>query len=214
MPTIEDARKWYLPSDPVHGFDHVLRVYNLAARLAWLEGADQEIVKAAVLLHDAGNEGDPELEGTNRIEHHQESAAFAGKVLLKEGWTSGRIAEVQHCIITHRFRDERNQPETIEAMVLFDADKLDAIGAIGIARAVAYAARANQPIYADPSQVFFTNGRKMPGENHSAYHEYIYKLSKIKNRLFTASGRQMAEERDRFMGVFFKRLQAEIEGEN
>jgi uncharacterized protein len=214
MPTIEEAREWYKTSDPVHGFDHVLRVYNLAAKLARLEGADLEIVKAAALLHDAGNEGDPELEGTNRSEHHQESAAFAKKVLLSEGWTSARIAAVQHCIITHRFRDERNQPETIEAMVLFDADKLDAIGAIGIARAVAYAARANQPIYAEPSQSFIVSGRKKAGENHSAYHEYIYKLSKIKNRMFTVSGKRIAEERDLFMNEFFKCLQAEIEGES
>ena len=210
MPTIEEARKWYKTSEPVHGFDHVLRVYKLASKLAQMEGADLEIVQAAALLHDAGNEGNPELDGTTRSEHHQESAEFAGKVLLNEGWAPGRIAAVQHCIKAHRFRNERFQPETIEAKVLFDADKLDAIGAIGVARAVAYAARANQPIYAEPSHSFISGGRKIPGENHSAYHEYLFKLSKIKDRLFTSSGRRIAEERNRFMDEFFRRLQAEI----
>ncbi len=213
MPTIEEARKWYQPSDPVHGFDHILRVYVLATRLARQEGADLEIVQAAALLHDTGSEDNPELKVADRKKHHQASAAFALKVLSKEGWSPGRIAAVQHCIEAHRFRDECNVPETIEAMVLFDADKLDAIGAIGVARAVAFAARANQPIFTEPSEKFISAGQKIPGEHHSAYHEYIYKLSKITGRLYTVSGRKMAEERDRFMAVFFKRLQAEVKGE-
>jgi uncharacterized protein len=213
MPTIEEAQEWYKNSDPVHDFDHVLRVYKLATRLAQLEGADTEIVQAAALLHDADNHEDPESQGCGRDDHHQASAAFAGKLLLKEGWLPERIAAVQHCIVAHRFRDQLNEPETIEAMVLFDADKLDAIGAIGVARAVAYAARANQPIYTEPSEQFVLDGLKEPGENHSAYHEFIFKLAKIKDHLYTASGKRMAEERDRFMEAFFIRLQAEISGD-
>ncbi len=132
MPTLEQARYWYTADDPVHGFDHILRVYRLAERLAGLEGADLEIVKAAVLLHDAS------LETHVRGEHQVAGAEFARRVLEDEGWGEPRIQAVQHCIRAHRFRDDSEQPETIEAQVLFDADKLDAIGAIGVARAVAY----------------------------------------------------------------------------
>lgn len=221
MPTLEDARSWYTSRDPVHGLDHVVRVYNLAERLAKIEGADIEIVCAAALLHDTGgglNYGiSGELESPNvsenRLAHHIISAQFAGQVLEGEGWSGLRIQAVQHCIRAHRFRGNSEIPATIEAKVLFDADKLDAIGAIGAARAVAYAARADQPVYAEPSETFLTTGGKAAGEAHSAYHENIFKLSKIKARMYTVSGKAMAEERHRFMMSYFERLAAEARGE-
>jgi uncharacterized protein len=221
MPTLEDACSWYTSRDPVHGLDHVVRVYHLAERLAKIEGADIEIVRAAALLHDTGgglntkNKGElgSHSAGEKRVEHHTISAQFAGQILESEGWTESRIQAVQHCIRAHRFRGNSEVPATIEAKVLFDADKLDAIGAIGAARAVAYAARADQPVYARPSETFLSIGEKEPGEAHSAYHENIFKLSKIKSRMYTASGKAMAEERHRFMMTYFERLKAEVSGE-
>ena len=207
MLTPEDARPWY-PADPVHGFDHVLRVYQLAGRLAEAEGADLEIVQAAVLLHDADSPG------ANRLQHHHAAAGFAGEVLHREGWPEERIAAVQHAIRAHRFRDDAEQPQTLEAMILFDADKLDAIGAIGVARAVAYAAKHDQPAYAEPSPRFRQTGEPEPGESHSAYHEYLFKLSKLKDRLYTASGKQLAEERHCRMRQFFDDLATEVSGES
>ena len=211
MLTIEQARCWYPQEEAVHGFDHILRVYRLAERLAQLEGADWEIVRAAALLHDArgGAQGEHEA---GRGGHHLASAAFAGQVLEAEGWPAERIVAVQHCIRAHRFRDETERPETLEARVLFDADKLDAIGAVGAARAIAYAAQAGQPFYGRVSDTFIERGERQPGEPHSAYHEFIFKLCAIKERMQTASGRQMAEARHRFMETFFERLGEEIEG--
>ena len=127
MPTIETARSWYPENDPVHGFDHVMRVYKMAERLAQAEGADLEIVRAATLLHDAEGPGVEE----SREDHQHKSALFAHLVLQSEGWPEERIHAVAHCIRAHRFRDDREQPQPLEAKVLFDADKLDAIGAIG-----------------------------------------------------------------------------------
>lgn len=220
MPTIEQAQQWYPVSDPVHGFDHVLRVYRLAERLAQAEGADLEIVRAAVLLHDAQPPPDglfQAVEITEKVaprhHHHVAGADFAGQVLASENWSADRVAAVQHCIRAHRFRDDREVPQTIEAKVLFDADKLDAIGAIGVARAVAYAARAGQPAYLEPSALFLGTGQLAPGEGHSAYHEYLFKLRKLKDRLFTASGRALAEERHHFMDEYFARLAQETRGE-
>jgi uncharacterized protein len=213
MPDIETARLWYPAEDPVHGFDHVLRVLHMAERLARQEGADLELVRAAVLLHDAV---DPDASAQSaieaRLEHHQASARFARQVLLSEGWKEERIAAVEHCIRAHRFRDDREQPQTLEAQVLFDADKLDAIGAIGVARAVAYAASHNQPPFAEPSEQFRQTGQLQPGEPHSAYHELVFKLARLKDRLFTSSARQVAEERHQYMLSFFDRLKAEIAG--
>jgi uncharacterized protein len=213
MPTIEEARAWYPVDDPVHGFDHVLRVYRLAQILADAEGADQQIVLAAALMHDVESDQGSGTGDRVRAGHHHGSAEFARLVLGAEGWGADRINAVLHCIRAHRFRDDSEQPQTVEAGVLFDADKLDAIGAIGAARAIAYAARAHQPVYSPPSELFIETGRTEAGEPHSAYHEYLYKLRKLKDRLYTTTGRRLADERHRFMTVFFERLVEEISGD-
>lgn len=211
MPTIEEARQWYPTADPVHGFDHVLRVYHLAERLARAEGADVEIVLAAVLLHDA--QGNSPHQAEARQDHQHASAAFAARILQAEGWPAARIAAVQHCIRAHRFRAAREQPATLEAQVLFDADKLDAIGAIGVARAVAYAALAGQPAYASPSPRFLESGQLASGEPHSAYHEFLFKLRKLKDRLYTPAAKAIAVERHKTMAGFFERLGEEVQGQ-
>jgi uncharacterized protein len=211
MPTVEQARAWYPDLDPVHGFDHVLRVYRMAEQLARAEGADLEIVRAAALLHDA--EGSATQGGEiGRSNHHHASAEFARQVLEAEGWPPERIAAVQHCIRAHRFRDGSEPPQTLEARVLFDADKLDVIGAIGVARTIAYDVVVGQPIYSPPSAQFLETGKKEPGEAHSSYHEYLFKLSKIRDRLHTGAARAVAEERHRFMEEFFQRLADEERG--
>jgi uncharacterized protein len=210
MPTIEQARAWYAAADPVHDFDHVMRVYRMAERLAQAEGADLEIVHAAALLHDTlGTTPGAE----ERATHHHASADFAAQVLAAEGWQAERIAAVQHCIRAHRFRDDREPPATIEAKVLFDADKLDVLGAIGAARTVAYAALAGTPFFFPPSAQFLQTGKEAPGEPHSAYHEYLFKLCKIKARLFTPTARTLAEARDAYLEAFFIQLQGEWDGQ-
>jgi len=212
MPDIDTARSWYPTSDPVHGFDHILRVYHMAEKIAITEGADLEIVRAAALLHDAQGS---QTEGgeAGRQDHHQASSQFAQKVLEEEGWPAERIAAVQHCIRAHRFRDNSENPQTLEARILFDADKLDVIGAIGIARTIAFDVVVNQPIYSKPSEQFLETGEKEPDELHSSYHEYLFKLSKIKDRLYTRTAQELAVERDRFMQEYFIRLEAEERGE-
>jgi uncharacterized protein len=210
MPTLQQARSWYTQSDAVHAFDHIERVYAMARRLAQAEGADLEIVQAAALLHDTG-ETAPGAE--ERANHHFAASDFAAEVLQKEGWPAERIAAVQHCIRSHRYRDNREPPATPEAKILFDADKLDVLGAIGVARAVAYATLAGEPVYASPSARFLQFGEKEPGEPHSAYHEYLFKLRKIKDRLFTPTARTLAVERDTFLAHYFEQLQAELNGE-
>jgi uncharacterized protein len=209
MLTIDDARKWYRMDDPVHGFNHVMRVYRLAERLGVAEGADLEIVRAAALLHDAEGPG----VGSTRLEHQQASALFAGEILSEEGWTEERIRAVQHCIRSHRFRDLSEQPQTLEAKVLYDADKLDAIGAIGAVRAIAYAVLAEQDLFMEPSDKFLRTGEKEPNESHTPYHEHLYKLQKLKDQIFTETGQEIAEERHKYLDGFFNQLIAEIKGE-
>lgn len=207
----EMARPWYPRGDAVHGFEHVLRVLRMAEHLASLEGADLEIVRAATLLHDA--QGAATAGGEDgRLEHHQRSAAFARQVLQGQGWPEARIAAVEHCILSHRFRGASEAPQTLEAKILFDADKLDAIGAIGVARAIGHAALGGQPAYSQPSARFLQTGEKEPGEVHSAYHEYLFKLRKLPARLFTPAAQAIGARRQQVMEAFFEELRLETDG--
>jgi uncharacterized protein len=217
MPTVEQARSWYDARDPVHGFDHVLRVLRLAEKFAAMLGADVEIVRAAALLHDATGAA-PAPEGSaanaelpNRNTHHLASAEFARRVLTAEGWSGERLEAVLHCIRAHRYRGEE-APTSREAEILFDADKLDVLGAFGVARTIGYALQAGQPVYAEPSPRFVQSGQEETGEPHSAYHEYLFKLRKVAARLHTQPARQLAARRVRLLEAFFEQLAAEARG--
>jgi uncharacterized protein len=102
----------------------------------------------------------------------------------------------------------------MEARVVFDADKLDAIGAIGIARAFAYGGAHQQRLWAPMESVDIAEWERKGDnpETHTPVHEYIVKLSRIKNRMLTNTGRGIAEERHAYMEAFYKRLDEEVRG--
>jgi uncharacterized protein len=209
--TLEEARSWYQDTDAVHNFDHILRVYRMAERIAKAEGADMEIVHTAALLHDA--EGSAPGKAGARAAHHQASARFASQVLADKGWPQEHIDAVVHCILAHRFRNPAEQPQSLEAQIIFDSDKLDALGAIGAARVIAYAALAGTPFYETPSEQFLATGKEIEGETHSAYHEHLYKLRKLRDRMHTPTARAIADERLAYLDEFFERMIAEWQGE-
>ncbi len=206
MISVEEARTWYSEDDPVHGLDHVLRVLGLALKLGEELGANLEILKTAALLHDA--QGAHPGQGKDRLSHEQASALFAADVLKEKGWGESSILDVQHCIRTHRFRGSEH-PQSLEAQILFDADKLDVMGAFGAARTIGYAIQAGKPIYAPVSDQFLETGKPLAGESHSAYHEYIFKLRVVRERLYTEPARRMAEDRQVVLETFFEGLAAE-----
>jgi uncharacterized protein len=207
MLTLEDARCWYPDYDAVHGFEHIQRVYRTCKKIGPIEGADMEILLTAALLHDAS--GSHPGKGS-RKDHHLKSAEFAAEILLKENWPEEKIAAVQHCIRSHRFRKDES-PQTIEAKILFDADKLDVIGAIGVVRALAYAFQVKRPAYSVPSKEFFESGEKISGEPHSAFHEYVFKLKNISMTLNTKTAKNIAGFRQDFLNDFFEELADEME---
>ena len=209
MLTIEQARHYYAAADPVHDFDHILRVLALVERIGQVEGADMEILRAATLLHDASGATPGK---TNRQEHHLASAAVADKVLLEAGWPPERREAVLHCIRAHRFRGTE-APQSLEAKILFDCDKLDVLGAIGVARTVAYAALAGEPLTGEPSEKFKATRQKEPGEPHTPYHEFLFKLTRVKDQLHLASTRAVAEARHQYLADYFERLAREVRGE-
>jgi uncharacterized protein len=207
MIAIEFARTLYpIDADSAHDFDHVLRVVAMADRIAQAEGADWEVVHAAALLHDIGlDEG--------RAAHETSAANRAKEILRTQGYAEDFCDNVAHAIESHRFRSGPT-PQTLEAKVLFDADKLDAIGAIGVARAFAFGAHRGQKLWGEvPSDyVDQMNDDEVDPREHTAVHEFHVKLSKIKDRMFTATGKQIAHERHVFMVKFYEQLDREVRG--
>lgn len=196
MLTIEQARAFYA-NDSAHDFDHVLRVLANAEYIGRIEGADMEILRTATLLHDIAR-ADQNHTG---LDHAAEGARRAEEILSQAGYTPPFVAAVCHAIAAHRFRID-NPPQTPEAKILYDADKLDSIGAIGVARAFAYGGHINRPLWAEDDS----------GE-HTALQEFRFKLSKIKDGLFTATARRMAQARHHYMVQFFEQMAQEIQGE-
>jgi uncharacterized protein len=206
MITIEFARSLYpADADSAHDFDHVLRVVTLADRIAQAEGADRDVVRAAALLHDIGlDEG--------RAGHEASAARRATEIMSEQGYTENFCAAVAHAIESHRFRSGP-MPQTLEAQVLFDADKLDAIGAIGVARAFAFGAYRGQKLWGVVPPDYVDQPAGADPSQHTAVHEFHVKLSKIKDRMFTTTGKQIAAERHTFMVKFYEQLDREVRGE-
>jgi uncharacterized protein len=207
MISIEEARRFYEGVEAVHDFDHVLRVLALAERIGAAEGADMDVVRTAALLHDIGRAE----ESAAGSDHAVVGAARAREILAARGADPGFIEAVAHAIHAHRFRTDVT-PQTLEAHVVRDADKLDAIGAVGVARAFSYGGHNGQRLWADEIPAGY-DGRHCDAREHTPRHEFVYKLSKIKEQVHTAAARAIAEERHRFMMAFYARLAEEVEGE-
>jgi uncharacterized protein len=231
--SVAEARSLYRAGDAAHDFDHVLRVTRTALHLAQAEGADRQIVRLAALLHDVPGDIPDDLiddliEGmtenaksgsaftmnsnAGRAGHHHAAADFARQWLRQRGMAAAAIDQVVHCIQAHRFRDRSIQPETLEAQCLYDADKLDSIGAIGIGRAFAYAGAHGSRLWTQPVSAAPDLNCAPKGEDYTPVHEYVYKLNVILSALHTATARRIAARRHAFMAEFFDQLDAEMQG--
>ncbi|MEE4608536.1 MAG: HD domain-containing protein [Desulfobacteraceae bacterium] len=190
-----------------HAWDHTLRVVRLCEHIGAVEGADMTALRIAAYLHDIGRS---EQDVTNGgICHAERGAERAAALLAPLPLDDARRANILHCIRTHRFRG-RQHPESLEACVLFDADKLDAIGAVGVARAFLFAGEVGARLHCPEKPVAQTAPY---GPEDTGYREYIVKLQHIHRRMLTAEGRRLAEARHAFMTRFFERFLQEIDGQ-
>ena len=179
--------------DSAHDSEHVRRVLYLALEIAETEPtADRDVLIAASLLHDIGREEqfrDPSLC------HARVGAEKAYRFLREHDFSEDFAAHVRDCVRTHRFRSG-DPPASIEAKILFDADKLDATGAVGMARTFFYAARMGQPLYTRlPDGAVSDGTAEEPEGVHSVLREYKVKLEHIYDRFLTRQGGEIARLR-------------------
>jgi uncharacterized protein len=191
-----------------HDWDHTRRVYRLCDRIASAEQADLDVVRIAALLHDIGRARQDTSSGS--VCHAQVGACMAGPIVEELPLTERQKLNILHCISTHRFRG-RQAPKTLEARVLFDADKLDAIGAVGVARAFLFAGEVGARLHNPDVRIEETQPYTA---DDTGYREYRVKLCKIRDRMLTVAGRQLAEARHRFMENYFQRFLQEYDGKD
>lgn len=185
-----DFAMHFFEREGTHGFSHVERVFNLCLHIGREEGADLEILALAALLHDIARP----LEDAGKVEDHAaEGARIAKRFLLGLGYPPEKAEAVAHAIEAHRF-SRGPEPQTLEAKILSDADKLDAIGAIGVARVFMYSGEHGRDIEA-------------------SLKHFEEKILKLKDLMYTETAKRMAEERHRFTVEFIERIRREIEGE-
>jgi uncharacterized protein len=202
----EEARGFFRKARGSHDWDHTERVLRLCLRIGKKEKADLGVLKLAALLHDIGRGEEDRSNG--KVCHSRTGAALANKLLVRFGLDPGVIREVVHCIRTHRFR-KRAVPRTLEARILFDADKLDSIGAVGVGRAFLFAGEIGARLHDKHINVRKTRPYT---RDDTAYREFLVKLGRIQDRIFTREGKRIAAERHRFMVEFFARLNKETDG--
>lgn len=190
-----------------HGWDHVERVVRLCERIGPLEGCDMTVLRLAALLHDIGRHESDKASGS--VCHARLGAELARKELEKAAAEPELAEAVVHCVATHRFRGGA-EPASIEAKVLFDADKLDSVGAVGIGRAFLFAGEVGARLH-DPHADH--DNTESYGPEDTAHREYTVKLRHIKERMLTRTGKAMAEARSRYMEEFFARLDEETRGD-
>jgi uncharacterized protein len=190
-----------------HDWEHTLRVVRLCRHIGPLEGADMTVLLSAGYLHDIGRHHQDNARGT--LCHAEKGAELASPFVGGLHLSETRKNNILHCIASHRFRGD-DIPETLEARVLFDADKLDAIGAVGVARAYLFAGEVGARLHNPDLRVEETRPYSV---DDTGYREFTVKLCKIKGRMLTETGRRIAEDRHRFMEQFFIRFIQEFNGE-
>lgn len=191
--------------DTAHDKEHIYRVLFNALEIAKTENkVNYDVLIAACLLHDIGRK--------EQFENPAQCHAIIGgdkayQFLVVHEFDTNYAEQVKQCIQTHRYR-KNNPPGSLEAKILFDADKLDAAGAIGIARTLLYKGIVSEPLYS-----VLPNGLVSTGENDtmpSFFREYKYKLENLYSNFYTEKATIIARERQDIAIAFYKNLYQEV----
>jgi uncharacterized protein len=202
-----------------HGIDHTIRVYNMCILLAnkYLD-VNIDVLKTSALLHDIAREIE-DNDDSGMIDHAIYGGDMSKNILKGMGYNENDIKKIVHCIETHRFKSNR-KPNSIEAKILFDADKLDVIGAIGIARSFMFAGKYGQKMFSNVDIGHYKknnlekNGRIKDITICTPNIEFKTKVLNIPNRLFTDEAKKIACERIEYTRQFFNKMIEEMDYKN
>lgn len=200
---LQDEVKKRIQNDPAHDFTHIMRVYKNAQKIAKHEKANQKIVLAAVLLHDIVQFRKSDQRSKTAS---AKSAKLATKILKKYDFSEDEVRIIHDAILDHSF-SRGKIPKTLEGKILQDADRLDALGAIGIARTFSVGGYEKRQIYneSDP----FCQKRK-PDDNSWTVDHFYRKLLLLEKKMNTKSARKEAKKRVYLMKKFLSHLRKEI----
>ncbi|AEH35916.1 HD domain-containing protein [Halopiger xanaduensis] len=214
------ARSYFEDAPPAHDWHHVRRVAALAETLIDRhpdgDAVDERVVTLAIYLHDIGRE----REDRGEIDDHATwGAREAGEILTDVGADPDAIERVRHCVRTHRYSNAA-EPETLEAKIVSDADNLDALGAVGLARVFAHGGAAGSPIHdvgavdADAVDGPGADSDSPGAQSTDAQYDHIHeKILDLPDRMYTEPGRELADARVRFVREYVRQFDAELAGE-
>jgi len=191
-------------NDGAHDNQHIYRVLFHALDIAANYKVNKDVLIAASLLHDIGRD----LQFSNpQIDHAIAGANMAYEFLKQTGWSDNSAQHVRDCISTHRYRNN-NPPVSIEAKILFDSDKLDATGTLGIARTLAYKGIVSEPLYCLDGDGNVLDGRK--DNEPSFFQEYNFKLRNVYDKFYTDRAKEIAEMRRKSSIRFYENMFDEV----
>lgn len=193
-------------NDSAHDKEHIYRVLYVALDIAGYEtDVDYDVLISACLLHDIGRK---EQFDNPKLCHAIAGSEKAYKFLIAEGMNSKYAEKVKACIRAHRFRSE-SQPESIEAKILFDADKVDITGTLGIARTLLYNGHISEPLYSLTPDGHVSDGTA--DNSPSFFQEYKYKLESLYTKFYTKRGAEIAAERQAAAIDFYNNMLHEVQ---
>jgi len=203
LDSIKNEVKGIMDNDSAHDFEHIMRVYKNAQKLCKKEKANEKLVLSAALLHDMVSYPKSDKRSKNSS---TESAKKSKPILEKYGFSKDEITIVSDAIRDHSF-SKNKIPETLEGKILQDADRLDALGAIGIARVFATGGSLKRPFY-NIDDPFCTT--RAPDDKIWTVDHFYQKLLKLESLMNTKSGKIEAKKRTSILQEFLKQLKQEI----
>ena len=205
MQQILRSARTHLESTPNAGHDitHTLRVRDLCLHISSIEGGDPEILEASALLHDIGR---PDEIKDPAIDHAELSARLSPKILDRAGFPAQKIPAVVYAIANHRYSSGIT-PDSLEARILQDADRLDITGAVGIAMTFAYSGAYGHMLYHPDDPMC---KKHKPDDNKYAMDHILSKLIQLPTSMHTNTARHIANERNKFLLDFIDQFKQEI----
>ena len=197
------VKKIYIKNDPAHDFAHIMRVYKNAEEICKKEESNRKLVLVSVLLHDIVKKTQSDRRTRSSADLSAEKARL---ILRKLKFSDNDIAIVSEAIKNHSFTKGKIST-SIEGRILQDADRLDAIGAIGIARVFSVSGAKNREFY-EPNDPF--SKTRKPNDKKWALDHFFTKLLVLENTMNTKTGKIEANKRTKVLKNYLARLKEEI----